>query len=97
MEWACPSNLENLWYFWDNQRFEKFEKKCWLACFFTVMWSIWTGRNKVVFNNKPWDELECLDVVKTKMAIWIKAKFNIKEYSVEDFKRSLEGIRSLRF
>lgn len=97
MEWVCPSNLENLWCFWNSQKFKKFEKSCWIACFFAVMWSIWTGRNELVFNNKPWDEMLCMDLVKTRMAIWIKAKYNIKEYSVEDFKRSLEGIRSLNF
>ncbi|KAH7848172.1 hypothetical protein Vadar_034607 [Vaccinium darrowii] len=48
------------------------------------------GRNDVVFNNKVWDEAQILDLVKIRMAIWIKSKCNIKDYSVEDFKRCLE-------
>ncbi|KAI8546908.1 hypothetical protein RHMOL_Rhmol07G0155900 [Rhododendron molle] len=59
------------------------------------MWSIWTSRNIVIFNNKPWEKAEVVDLIKTRLALWIKGKYNIKDYSVEDFKRSVDGIRKI--
>lgn len=40
---------------------------------------------------------EITDLVKTRMAIWIKGKFDIKDYSIEDFKWNLAGIRKTKF
>lgn len=39
---------------------------------------------------------EVIDIAKTRMAIWVKAKFDNKDYKVEDFKRCLDGIRKVR-
>lgn len=53
-----------------------------------------------VFNNGVWDDEMMLNKArfKTRMALWIKGKCNnITNYSVEDFKRCLDGIiRRLR-
>ncbi|KAG5512836.1 hypothetical protein RHGRI_003355 [Rhododendron griersonianum] len=57
---------------------------------------IWTARNEVIFSNKHPDVAEVVDLIKTRVAFWIKAKFNVMEYSVEDFKRGIEVIRRKR-
>lgn len=54
----------------------------------------WTCRNDAVFNNKIWEMEEICELAKTRMAIWIKGKYNI--YSIDDFKRELDGIRLVR-
>lgn len=36
------------------------------------------------------------DLVKTRVAIWIKVKVDIKIYTIADFTRSLDGTRLLR-
>jgi len=36
------------------------------------------------------------DLIKTRVAMWIKTKFDIKIYTVEEFKEFLGGIRKLR-
>lgn len=40
-----------------------------------------------------WD---LIDMVKTRMALWIKDKYNIRDYSLGDFKNNLDGIRKLK-
>lgn len=83
LEELCPAfrNLENI---------------CWQTTFYATLWTIWTCRNEVIFNNKTWEVEEITDLVKTRLAIWIKGKFNIKIYTVEDFKWNLESVRKLR-
>ncbi|KAI8548528.1 hypothetical protein RHMOL_Rhmol07G0279500 [Rhododendron molle] len=48
------------------------------------------------FNNTLRSAREVGDQIKTKVAMWMKAKFDIKVYSVEDFKCFLHGIRKLK-
>lgn len=91
-----PPDLESLWQWWASHRFKNLELKYWWTCFYAVLWTIWIGRNDRVFNKGEWDDELMLDMVMTRMALWIKGKCNIKNYSVDDFKRCLDGIRRLR-
>ena len=81
-----------LFQFWDSLRFKNLEKLCWIAIFYAVTWTIWTARNDVVFNNKVWEVEEIIELSKTRMASWIKGKFNVKDYSIEDFKRDRKSV-----
>lgn len=94
--WVCPPNVLSLFLFWESFNFKNLEKWCWIAIFYAVIWSIWLARNDTVFNNKVWELEEVIDLAKTRMALWIKGKYNVKNYSVEDFKRCLEGIRRIK-
>lgn len=47
-------------------------------------------------NNKLPDKAGVVDVIKTWLAFWIKAKFNITDYSVDDFRRGIEGVRRIK-
>lgn len=96
MVWAILPTLISLFQFWNGFRFKNLERLCWQATFYAVIWSIWTCRNETIFNNKKWELEEILDLSKSRMAIWIKGKYNVKDYSVEDFKRCLEGIRKVK-
>lgn len=35
------------------------------------------------------------ELVKTRMVMWIKEKFNVTVYSIEDFKWNLDGFRKV--
>ncbi|KAI8546452.1 hypothetical protein RHMOL_Rhmol07G0118800 [Rhododendron molle] len=61
-----------------------------------MLWSLWLVRNDYVFNNSSKQPWEVGDLVKTRVAMWMKTKFNIKIYTVEDFKVFLDGIRKLK-
>ncbi|KAG5551755.1 hypothetical protein RHGRI_009990 [Rhododendron griersonianum] len=93
--WVCPPTLKTLFLYWDDSAFKNFEKVCWQATFYAAVWTIWLCRNDAVFKNKAWEVEEVVDLVKTRVALWIKGKFNLHEYSVEDFKWNLDGIRKL--
>ncbi|KAF7127592.1 hypothetical protein RHSIM_Rhsim11G0109000 [Rhododendron simsii] len=67
------------------------------ASFYSGIWTIWTCRNELVFRNKIWEMEEISDLVEMRMVIWIKGKYNITDYSIEDFKWNLAGIRTLKF
>lgn len=57
---------------------------------FSVLWSLWLQRNLIVFQGKLVDNRQ------TRVAFWSKANFDLKMYSVEDFKRCLQGIRKVK-
>ncbi|KAG5541486.1 hypothetical protein RHGRI_021344 [Rhododendron griersonianum] len=76
--------------------FKNLEKACWQATFFATLWTLWLCRNDKVFNNKTWEVDDILDLVKTRVALWIKGSFNLHHYSVQDFKWNLEGIRKVK-
>lgn len=68
-----------------------------MASLHATVWTIWTCRNESVFRNKVWKVEEITNLVKTRMGIWIKGKFDSKDYSIEDFKWNLAGIRKTKF
>lgn len=90
---VCPPNLKSLLALWDNFKFSNLEKLCWQASFYS---GVWTRRNELVFKNKVWEVEEISDLVKMRMAIWIKGKYNIRDYSIENFKLILAGIRTVK-
>ncbi|KAI8558471.1 hypothetical protein RHMOL_Rhmol04G0096400 [Rhododendron molle] len=50
------------------------------------MWSLWLARNDYVSNNASSGAGVVGERIKARVAMWIKAKFNIKVYTVEVFK-----------
>ncbi|XP_058180030.1 uncharacterized protein LOC131298566 [Rhododendron vialii] len=76
--------------------FSNLEKHIWEACFYATFWSLWLVRNDYIFNNSAKQAWEVGDVVKTMVAMWMKVKFDIKVYTVEEFKVFLDGIRKLK-
>ncbi|KAI8543503.1 hypothetical protein RHMOL_Rhmol08G0223300 [Rhododendron molle] len=95
--WVCPSSLAELALWWFDNRFGTSEEKLWKASFYATLWSLWLVRNDYVFNNATTSIEEVGELVKTRVAMWMKSKFEIKFYSVEDFRLFLDGVRKLKF
>lgn len=93
MSWVCPPTLYELICWWFCNNFKNVEKGCWEICFYAILWSTWLERNHIIFKQKTVDLDKIVEEIKTKVAIWTKAKFDLKNYSVEDIKRCLQGIR----
>ncbi|KAI8551511.1 hypothetical protein RHMOL_Rhmol06G0192600 [Rhododendron molle] len=53
-------------------------------------------RNHIIFRNKIYEEAILVDNIKTKIAMWLKACYDLKDNSVEDIRRGIEGIRKLK-
>ncbi|KAI8567428.1 hypothetical protein RHMOL_Rhmol02G0121400 [Rhododendron molle] len=77
-------------------RQQNLEKHIWESCFYATLWFIWLVRNDYIFNNSTTQAWEVGEIVKTRVAMWKKAKVYIKVYSVKDFKLFLDGIRKVR-
>ncbi|KAI8563077.1 hypothetical protein RHMOL_Rhmol03G0085300 [Rhododendron molle] len=95
LAWVTPSNLLELSSWWFSSRFKKLEKHLWECCFYATLWSIWLVRNDVIFKNIVVDRNQMEELIKTRAALWIKAKFDLKGYTVEDIKRNLDSVRRL--
>lgn len=53
-------------------------------------------RNDYVFNNATIQPNEVGELIKTMVAMRMKVKYNIKVYTVKDFKKQLGGIRRVK-
>ncbi|KAG5527982.1 hypothetical protein RHGRI_028796 [Rhododendron griersonianum] len=96
VKWVCPSSVEALIAWWFGNRFRNLEKEIWESCLFATLWSLWLLRNDCVFNNASMLVWDVADLIKTRVAMWMRSKHDIKLYSVDDFKGYLDGIRSLK-
>ncbi|XP_058202651.1 uncharacterized protein LOC131317089 [Rhododendron vialii] len=96
LEWVCPPSLAVLATWGFGNRFRNLERHIWEVTFFGTLWSLWLARNDLMFNNLSRSASEVGDLVKTRVAMWMKTKFDIKMYSVEEFKSFLGGIRTLK-
>lgn len=96
LHWVSPFSVEELALWWLDNRFRNLEKHLWEICFYAVLWSIWLARNDIAFNNAVIEAEEVGELVKTRVAMWVKVKFNLKLYSVEDFRCFLDAIRKVK-
>ncbi|KAI8566579.1 hypothetical protein RHMOL_Rhmol02G0051600 [Rhododendron molle] len=68
-------------------------KYYWDTTPYVVLWRIWNTRNDIVFKDKQLNVNDTVDLIKLKMAFWVKGKYNLNSYSIEDFRSHLDGIR----
>ena len=59
MSWCCPIKVLDIYHAWNRAKLVGLEKKFWNSLLFSVIWSIWNIRNRVVFEDvKPDWELK---------------------------------------
>ena len=63
---------------------------------YAVSWSIWKARNGVIFKGVTISKDDLLYQIMARIAFWIKAKYDLSGISVVDFKRCIQGIKSLK-
>ncbi|KAI8571058.1 hypothetical protein RHMOL_Rhmol01G0087500 [Rhododendron molle] len=86
VKWVCPKTLSNLAWWWFDTRLRILEKNVWEASFYATLWSLWLVRNDYVFNNASTSFEVVGELVKIRVAMWMKTKFAFMIYSVEEFK-----------
>lgn len=74
--------------------------KIWKKCAGLLVSMLWYGQfglgeMRLFFKRKTLNLGEVIDLAKTRMAFWVKGKYKVSGYSIEDFKRSLDDIRRL--
>lgn len=96
MVWVCPTNLFDLLCWWFSNKFKYVEKGCWEICFYAGMVHLAGKKSDHLQKNKAYEEGLLVEIIKTQVAVWLKACYDLKEYSVEDIKRSIQSIRKLK-
>lgn len=74
-------------------RWGKFANSIWRTIPLAVMWSLWKLRNEVVFNGKQVHLEEVCDLIKFRIAVWVKAHFSGCFYSVHEIVNNIQQIR----
>ena len=95
ISWAVPSSIHSLLSWWQGYKFNAVEKRLWEAIPFTALWSIWKARNKLKFEGvQPrWEEFS--ELIKVRVALWVKYNIKRVSYTINDFVCNLHLIRGV--
>ncbi|KAK2662854.1 hypothetical protein Ddye_001428 [Dipteronia dyeriana] len=90
--YSCPNLFVNAWLNgWMGLCPDGKWKRVWNTLFFTVLWTIWEARNKMIFDNKEANLLQSIDYVKFRVVWWFK---NLGNGSSESVMVLLEDIQN---
>ncbi|CAL5330043.1 unnamed protein product [Camellia sinensis] len=93
LQWVLSGSVNGLLQWWFGCKMKKLEKKIWAVIPLAILWSIWKHRNDCVFSDiQPnWEEL--CDIVKVRVAMWIKASPMDAVFSVNDLVFNLQQVQ----
>ncbi|XP_028061353.1 uncharacterized protein LOC114264834 [Camellia sinensis] len=92
--WVLPGSVKVLLNWWAGFKFKKVVQKMWKSVPLAVMWSIWKVKNECLFHGKSVDVLELSELVKVRVALWVKHSTTDLQYSVEDTVNNLNRIKA---
>lgn len=90
---VIPGSVESLLWWWAGGKLRKLERKIWGVIPLVVMWSTWKCRNECVFRATIPNLEDLCDLIKHRIAIWVKPYFPDFCFSVQDFIYNLWQIR----
>jgi len=70
-------------------------KKLFILAFFAVAWSLWTKRNKIVFEQQELDIQALQLIIRWRIALWSKAWKDYIPYSAEQLAGNFSSIPML--
>ncbi|KAK8563232.1 hypothetical protein V6N12_011285 [Hibiscus sabdariffa] len=63
----------------------------WKMAFFPITWSIWMGRNELVFRGRNTDPNHLFDIILLRLGLWSRAKWQESLVSITDFMINPKG------
>lgn len=94
---ALPGSVEGIILWWDGEYFSRKERRIWQGVPLVVLWSLWKLRNEVVFNASTPIFSEVCEVIKVRVAAWLKHLFTEHKFTVQDFVVNLRQVRRCIF
>ncbi|CAL5355404.1 unnamed protein product [Camellia sinensis] len=91
--WVCPGSVVDLFDWWLGTKFKKKELQIWKVIPLAVVWSIWKLRNDCVVNSAQLNFLEIIELIKVRIAVWLKNHSYGNTNSIQDFVSNLNQIR----
>lgn len=90
---AIPGSVECLLWWWAGEKLKKKEKMIWRVIPLAVMWSVWKCRNECVFRKTIPNLEDLCDLIKYRVAFWLKHVFSEFNFSVQDYVFKLRQVR----
>lgn len=92
IQWIPPNTVVNLLLWWKSSNLKKDRKLIWEVIPAAILWTIWNTRNALVFENTTpqWDNIT--ELIKVRVALWVKSKMGGNNFSIEDFLFRLDSI-----
>ncbi|XP_017976498.1 PREDICTED: uncharacterized protein LOC18599364 [Theobroma cacao] len=87
LAWVMLARFKELTIMWNNIKMASNYEKVWKTTMFAITWTVWIGRNEVVFHNKVWDKELIWELIKLRVAMWVKARWQDTASSITDIYR----------
>lgn len=90
---AIPGTVDQLLLWWTRGIMKKMERKIWSAVPLAVLWSVWKHQNECVFRVVTPNPIEFCELIKIRIALWMKPLLKDFSFSMHDFNFNLRQIR----
>ena len=93
LQWVIPGSVNGVLRWWSRCRMKTLEKKIWTVIPLPILWSIWTHRNESVFQGIQPNSDELCDIVKVRVAKWIKSSEMDVVFSATDLVYNMQQMQ----
>ncbi|GFS37612.1 hypothetical protein Acr_00g0053050 [Actinidia rufa] len=94
--WVAPASIVSLFHWWRAWSWKSRVKVIWTPIPLAVMWSIWNARNQKIFDNKPVNWLEIVDLIIARIAFWVSSSKDGRDLSMDDIIYRMNSVISER-
>lgn len=94
VRWATPGSVETLMHWWSGMKWRKTELEIWKVVPLAMLWSVWRLRNNCLFKEGHVDLEGLGELVKVRIALWVKSNMKGVKYSVHDIVANLKQVKS---